>query len=342
MNYYLRCMQEPLVSILIPFKNTEQYLTECLDSIINQSYSNWEVLAINDHSTDSSNKLVGSYAKKDSRFQLFHNEGKGIIEALRMAFKNSRGDYITRMDSDDIMTNSKLEVMLNSLIMHGKQHVAIGQVKYFSNVGISDGYDRYEKWLNKLTSTGTNYSEIYKECVIPSPCWMLHRDDLIECDAFNPNDYPEDYDLTFRFYEHNYNCIPCNQVLHYWRDYPTRTSRTHEHYAQNYFLDIKLTYFLKLDFDESRILTVWGAGFKGKTIAKRLIENNIDFIWICDNPKKIGKHIYNKELFNFETLKALDNPQSIVTVANEDAQLYIKSYFSKLEKQSMIDYFFFC
>ena len=67
MNHYLRWMQEPLVSILIPFKNTEQYLTECLESIINQSYSNWEVLAINDHSTDSSNELVRSYTKNDSR-----------------------------------------------------------------------------------------------------------------------------------------------------------------------------------------------------------------------------------------------------------------------------------
>src|SRR5690606_12708228 len=191
----------------------------------------------------------------------------------------------------------------------------------------SDGYARYERWLNALTKEGNNYAEIYKECVIPSPCWMVHRDDLLACDAFNPNRYPEDYDLTFRFYRHNLNCIPCDKIIHHWRDYATRTSRTHEHYAQNYFLDIKLHYFLQLDYDECRTLTVWGAGFKGKRIAKILKKNKIPFIWICNNPKKIGKHIYNLELQSFKYLNQLQNPQSIVTVANERSQDHIREYF---------------
>ncbi|HLU87871.1 MAG TPA: hypothetical protein VKZ44_08965, partial [Taishania sp.] len=189
---------------------------------------------------------------------------------------------------------------------------------------------------------GNNYAEIYKECVIPSPCWMVHRDDLLACDAFNPNRYPEDYDLTFRFYRHNLNCIPCDKIIHHWRDYATRTSRTHEHYAQNYFLDIKLHYFLQLDYDECRTLTVWGAGFKGKRIAKILKKNKIPFIWICNNPKKIGKHIYNLELQSFKYLNQLQNPQSIVTVANERSQDHIREYFKSQDMHPMRDYFFFC
>lgn len=246
------------------------------------------------------------------------------------------------MDSDDIMTENKLEVMVNQLEIHGKNHVALGLVKYFSHVGISDGYAKYEAWINRLTTNGTNYSEIYKECVIASPCWMLHREDLIACDAFNPNRYPEDYDLTFRFYEHGFKCIPNTELLHYWRDYSTRTSRTHEHYAQNYFLGIKLHYFLKLDYDYTRPITIWGAGFKGKAIAKSLVEQNIPFYWICDNPKKIGKDIYGQQLLPFENLKTIKNPQTIVTVANETEQQHITKYFKKLNMKPMTDYFFFC
>jgi glycosyltransferase involved in cell wall biosynthesis len=335
-------MQKPLVSILTPFKNTEIYLAECLESIIGQTYTNWELLIIDDHSSDASLSIVEDYAKKDARIKLFTNTGNGIIEALRLAFSKSQGSYITRMDSDDIMTPNKIDVLLQSLIKSGPKHLAVGQVKYFSKDGISDGYSRYEIWLNNLTTTGDNYSEIYKECVIPSPCWMLHRDDLIACDAFNPNRYPEDYDLTFRCYQHHFKCIPCNEVLHQWRDYATRTSRTHEHYAQNYFLDIKLHYFLKLDYNPDRMLTVWGAGTKGKTIAKQLIALEIQFVWICDNIKKIGKHIYGKELFNFDTLSSLSSPQSIVTVANHDAQKEITVYFNNQNMVSMQDYFFFC
>lgn len=335
-------MQQGLVSILTPFKNTSLYIEACLTSIINQTYTNWELLIVDDHSTDNSYAIVESFAENDQRIKLLKNEGSGIIEALKLAFKHSEGTFITRMDSDDIMTSNKLEVMSNQLIDNGRNHVALGLVKYFSEVGISNGYAKYETWLNRLTETGTNYSEIYKECVIASPCWMLHREDLIACDAFNPNRYPEDYDLTFRFYENGFKCIPNTELLHHWRDYSTRTSRTHEHYAQNYFLDIKLHYFLKLDYNIARPLTIWGAGFKGKAIAKALVEKQIPFSWICDNPKKIGKDIYGQTLLPFEDLKRLGQPQTIVTVANDDEQQKIKTYFEDLNMKPMVDYFFFC
>ncbi|PNQ73176.1 glycosyl transferase family 2 [Hanstruepera neustonica] len=335
-------MQNELISILTPFKNTAEFLQACLDSIINQTYENWELLIVNDHSTDESNQIVLNYAKSDSRIKLFQNNGTGIIESLRLAFKNSQGTYITRMDSDDIMTPNKLEILIGNLKKYGQGHVAVGKVKYFSDVGISDGYSKYEKWINGLTEKGINYSEIYKECVIPSPCWMIHRNDLILCNAFNPNFYPEDYDLTFRFYKYDMICIPCHNILHHWRDYSTRTSRTHEHYAQNYFLEIKLKYFLELDYDSNRSLVIWGAGFKGKTIAKLLVDNNVPFHWICDNPKKIGKHIYNQEMLPFSVLKTIKNPQSIITVANEQAQKEIRKYFESLNLHPVKDYFFFC
>ncbi len=335
-------MSDSTISILVPFKNTEAYIAECITSILDQTYDHWEAIFVNDHSNDASATIVLSFLKDDKRIKLIKNDGIGIIEALRTALNHSSGDYITRMDSDDIMMPNRLETMLNSLEKFGPKHLAVGQVKYFRTDGISDGYARYERWINRLTAAGTNYSEIYKECVIPSPCWMIQRDDLIACEAFSPNRYPEDYDLTFRFYKAGYTCIPCDEVLLLWRDYATRTSRTHEHYAINYFLDIKVHYFLEIDYDRSRPLTVWGAGNKGKTVAKLLIVNQIPFYWICDNQNKIGKEIYGIELLNFQFLPNLDRPQTIVTVANEDEQKAIVNYFEKQNMTSITDYFFFC
>lgn len=335
-------MSNPLISILVPFKNTAEFLPECLRSVINQSYPYWELLIVDDGSSDESYSIVASFSKTEPRIQLFKNVGVGIIKALQTAFKKSRGEYITRMDSDDIMVQNKLELLLNDLITHGKQHLAIGLVNYFSKSGIGDGYSKYEAWINSLSLEGTNYSEIYKECVIPSPCWMIHREDLVAAGAFDSEIYPEDYDLAFRFYEYGYKCIPCDKVLHKWRDYPERSSRTDPHYSPDYLLDIKLFYFLKLDYDDSRPLTIWGAGDKGKRIAKGLIEKNIPFHWICDNPKKIGRDIYGKPLKPFQFLNQLKNPQSIITVANSDAQIQIRNYLKTLQLQSMTDYFFFC
>lgn len=335
-------MQQPLVSILTPFKNTESYLDECLQSILKQTYTNWELIIVDDHSSDSSYQLVKGYARKDSRIKLLKNTGFGIIDALALALKHSQGELVTRMDSDDIMTDNKIEVMVSKLLKHGQEHVAIGLVKYFAQDGVGPGYKSYEDWLNGLTKTGRNYTEIYKECVIPSPCWMVYKSDLLACDAFNPKIYPEDYDLTFRFYKSKFKCIPCNQVLHHWRDYGTRTSRTHVHYAQNHFTTLKTRHFLDIDYNPKKTLVIWGAGTKGKIMAKILIEEEIPFHWICDNPNKIGKKIYVKTMQPFEDLKHINNPQSLITVANKTAQEEIADFMMRLNFKPLKDYIFFC
>ena len=335
-------MDDTLVSILMPVKNTDKYLTACLDSICNQSETHWELIAVNDHSTDQCNAILTEYASKDQRVKVFQNNGNGIIDALRLAFSKSRGNLITRMDSDDIMHLDKIKILKNNLTIQGEGHIATGFVKYISEKKLGEGFQKYEAWLNRLTREGNNFTEIYKECVIPSPSWMVYRNDLITCKAFEPNYYPEDYDLTFRFYLNDLKPIPCADILHYWRDYPTRTSRTDEHYSDNTFLEIKTHYFLKKEYNKEKNLVVWGAGAKGKSLAKKMIDRSIPFYWICDNPKKVGKHIYDQKLFPFKQLESIENAQSIITVANPKEQEIIKQYFNERGAKSMEDYFFFC
>ncbi len=335
-------MKSPLISILMPVKNTAQFLKECLDSILNQTETNWELIAINDHSTDDSFKILKGYSKKDKRVKVYPNNGEGIINALRLAYAKSNGELITRMDSDDIMSKDKLSVLKSNLLKSGKGHIGVGLVKYFSENHLGEGFKKYESWLNELTKEGKNFEGIYKECSIPSPCWMVFKEDLDQCEAFHPNRYPEDYDLAFLFYLQGLKPITCDTVLHYWRDYATRTSRTHIHYADHTFMDIKSHYFLQLEYDKSKNLVIWGAGDKGKTMAKKLIEKGIEFYWICDNPKKIGKHIYHQKMLPFTALADIENTQSIITVANVNAQKEIRKYFEERNYQPQKDYFFFC
>lgn len=331
-----------LVSIVMPVKNTSLFLEECLNSILNQTYVYWELLAVNDHSTDSSFDILDKYSKKDNRIKVFNNGGSGIIDALRLAYNKSSGVLITRMDSDDIMQPKKLELMVQDLQKNGTGNIALGLVKYFSEEGIGDGFSKYESWLNTLTKKGGNFLEIYKECVVPSPCWMVWKEDFEKSGGFNSEVYPEDYDLGFRFYQYGLKCLPSNELLHLWRDYPTRTSRTNEHYADSSFIEIKTNYFLQLHYDKSKNLVVWGAGKKGKFVAELLLKKNIPFQWICDNPKKIGKEIYNQKMLPFTALDNIKNTQSIVTVASPKAQDEIKMYFDKRGQEPMDDYFFFC
>lgn len=331
-----------LISIVMPVKNTSLFLEECLNSILNQTYTHWELLAVNDHSTDNSFDILHNYSEKDNRIKVFDNDGKGIIDALSLAYKKSSGELITRMDSDDIMQLQKLELMHADLKQNGKGNIALGLVKYFSEEQLGEGFSKYESWLNTLTKKGNNFFEIYKECVVPSPCWMVWREDFDKCGGFNSDVYPEDYDLVFRFYRCGLKCLSSNNLLHLWRDYPTRTSRTDQHYADSSFIEIKTNYFLKLHYDSSRNLVVWGAGKKGKFVAELLLKNDIPFQWICDNPKKIGKDIYNQKMLPFTALDEIENAQSIVTVASPSAKKEIENYFSDRKQLPMKDYYFFC
>jgi len=331
-----------LISILVPFKNTSKYLADCLHSILNQSYIQWELIIVDDHSTDESYTIVEEFSKNDSRIKLHKNIGSGIIDALQLAYKKSKGEFITRMDSDDVMSTNKLEVLHNSLRRYGKGHVSLGLVKYFSDSGINDGFLTYETWLNKLTLKGLNFTEIYKECTIASPCWMLYREDFDKCGGFDSSIYPEDYDLAFRLYRNKIICIQSSDIIHYWRDYANRSSRVQKNYSQENLLKIKLFYFLKLDYNVNKSLVIWGAGKKGKKAASFFIRNNVPFYWICDNPKKIDKNIYGIKLQSFESLKMIANPQSIITVANREAQKNIQQYLKHHHMKPIEDYIFFC
>jgi glycosyltransferase involved in cell wall biosynthesis len=317
-------MSTPLISIIMPVKNAGPFLEACLDSIQNQSYKNYELIAINDHSSDNSLEILHNYVHRFASLLVLNNNGLGIIDALKTGYAAQNGQFITRMDADDSMPPKKLEYLLDSLQNAGDGYVATGLVKYFSEGQLGEGYQKYEAWLNGLTEASRNFDERYKECVIPSPCWMMKTSDFEKIGGFNSTTYPEDYDLVFRMFEGEMKVVGVREICHHWRDHGQRASRNDENYADNNFLDLKLSYFLKLDYKPNKELFLWGAGNKGKYLAKQLIQQNIPFQWVCNNPKKIGKHIYDKILGDTFKSKPNEETQIIVAVANEESQESIK------------------
>jgi len=336
-------MDKPLlISILMPVFNASQHLSACLESILAQDELHWELIAIDDQSTDNSLSILNAAAKKDVRIHCYSNQEKGIIPALRLAFQKSNGQLISRMDADDLMTKDKLQQLKTVLVKGGKGLVATGLVKYFSDTTLMDGYLRYERWLNELSRAGNHYEAIYQECVLPSPCWMIWREDLLACGAFEPDVYPEDYDLCFRFYRKGLKLKASQKVLHHWRDHAQRSSRNDPHYAQQQYFDLKLPYFLELDYQKERPLILWGAGKKGKQLAYKLKAAGIDFRWITNNPKKQGKHIGGCLVESEDLLVKLPNAQVMVAIAGPDERIAIRQKLDSSGRQIGKDYFFFC
>ncbi len=330
------------VSVLMPVFNASSFLEACLESICAQAYQNWELLAVDDFSTDDSLDILKRYAQSDDRIHVFSNTEKGIIPALRLAYTNSKGRFITRMDADDLMPKDKLLVMSQALTEVGAGHLVTGKVAYFSDTGLQDGYRRYADWLNSLVDQQNHWTEIFRECVIPSPAWMITRNDLDVCGAFEPNNYPEDYDLVFRFFQHGLQVVGLDHLVHHWRDHQSRTSRTDDTYALNAYFGIKIQYLQSLKLLDSKTIILWGAGRKGKDLAQRLIDQTLDFQWTCNVPSKWGHTIYGQHMQKPQEVLQYENPLVLIAVSGPADQIALEEELIQVGLIKGESYYFFC
>jgi len=319
-----------MVSIVIPYKNPLPYFEDCLKSIVNQSYKKLQIILVNDHSTDDSEKLALKYSIEDSRIELVNNIGSGIVDALNTGSEIAKGKFITRMDADDIMSENKIEI-LRSLIEKKKiKHIAVGSVKYFaSKKQMGKGYLKYANWLNDLTSNEGNFTEIYKECTIPSCCWMMHRSDFENIKGFKKLNYPEDYDFLFRVYYKQIKLTTTKEIIHLWRDHPMRTSRNSKDYLFENFIPLKVNYLIENELGTKEELVLWGSGKKGKLVAKKLIEKNCSFSWVSDNQQKIGLEIYQQKIQSTELLKLEKKKLIICSISSKDFKTPENSKYNK-------------
>lgn len=108
-------MQDKIVSIILPVFNAERFLPQCLDSILGQSYLQWELIAVNDGSKDRSLEILKSYEKRDDRIHIISKKNEGVSIARNVALSQVRGEYIYFVDSDDIVMQDALSILIRTL-----------------------------------------------------------------------------------------------------------------------------------------------------------------------------------------------------------------------------------
>lgn len=263
----------------MPYRNAEKWITKTIESVIMQDYADWELICIDDHSTDGSRGIVEQFAFKDPWIKSYTNPGKGIIDALQHGLRMSTGNYITRMDADDIMPQGRLTAFRNALYGAKSKTVVTGKVKYFSDNEVSPGYIKYENWLNERIEKRDHFDHIFRECVIASPNWMAQKEDLIKENIFEELIYPEDYSMTLQWHNKGFKIKSVNKETLHWREHPERTSRNSEIYDQQSFFKLKINYFIDLFSTETKRIGILGAGTKGKITADLLTERGIKFNW---------------------------------------------------------------
>lgn len=145
--------QSPLVSIIMPAFNAEKYLKESVDSILNQTYKNWELLIINDGSSDNTEKLISEYVAQDSRIFGLENEGnKGLVFTRNKGLQAAKGKYVANLDSDDIAYPNRLNLQINYLEENPNVVLLGSSCELIDEKGNHLGFEKREIGQNQIKS----------------------------------------------------------------------------------------------------------------------------------------------------------------------------------------------
>jgi glycosyltransferase involved in cell wall biosynthesis len=205
---------KPLISVILPVYNAEKYLNEALNSILEQTYSNLEIIIVNDGSTDDSKNIISAYSDKRI-ISIHHQQNKGLIESLNTGIKFAKGDYIARMDADDISFVNRIQDQVKYLIDNPSISI-VGSHAIFFKEDINMPIQNWDLELKTNTSKEIKKALIWENCIIhPSVCM---RSQIAKSLLYKPiqKNY-EDYDLWLRASAINEKIAKINKPLLYYR-----------------------------------------------------------------------------------------------------------------------------
>ncbi|MGK7313357.1 MAG: glycosyltransferase [Candidatus Longimicrobiales bacterium M2_2A_002] len=283
----------PRVSILMPCRDAAEHIDAAIASIRGQTFADFEVVAVDDGSTDGTFDRLCDWAGRDGRVRPLQGHGRGLVPSLATALATAQGEIVARMDADDIAAPTRLQKQV-ALLDDDPRIAACGTgVIYFPETAVRDGARRYETWINGLVTHDEIARGIFVECPIPHPTLMIRRHVLLAVGGYRELGWPEDYDLVLRVWAAGYRLGKVPEVLLRWREYPERASRTDARYGDVEFRRIKIFFLQHTLLAPDRHAVVWGAGPIGKTLARELADAGTRIAAFVDvDPNKIGQEIH--------------------------------------------------
>lgn len=329
----------PLVSVLLPVRDGAAHLAEAIASLVAQTLSDFEVIAVDDGSTDATPELLASWADRDPRVRVLAQDPEGIVAALEHARAHARSRYVARMDADDVAEPRRLEAQLRLMEKCPELSGCGCLVRYFPDEIVRDGARRYEAWINGLVEPDEIEEAIFVECPLAHPTFFLHAEALESAGGYRETQGPEDYDLLLRMWArgHRFGKVP--EVLLRWREDPERLSRTDPRYAPEAFLATKLRYLTTTLLRGGRGVIIWGAGPVGKTMARALAAAGTEVEAFVDlDPRKIGQEIHGAPVVDTEGGLCIDGPLHLAAVGQEGARDRITALLESAGKRAMEDF----
>lgn len=265
--------------MVLPVHNAETTIEETLKSILKQSFEDFELVVVDDGSCDKSASIIRQIAANDCRIRHFHLRHGGIARALNFGIKISSGQYIARMDADDIAHPDRLKLQSEYLDKHPQTGLVASLVNYTGNAEANAGYAGYVEWINSISKHCDIPVKRFVESPFAHPSVMFRSILSRMFGGYHEGPVPEDYELWLRWMHHGVEMAKVPRYLLDWYDHTERLSRTHDHYSYQNFYRVKAKYlrlFLKRKFQEQLPeIWVWGAGRQVNNRVAPIVERGL-------------------------------------------------------------------
>ena len=258
----------PKISVLLPCYNAAATLEPTLESIAAQTLTDFEVIAVDDGSTDETAAILAGWAEGDPRFYCLSLAHAGIIPALNAGLEQCAAEYVARMDADDLMHPTWLEKQAAYLDQHPETALVSSLVAGFPAGELRQGFQIYIEWLNTLTTHAEICREIFVESPLCHPTVTFRKQVVLELGGYEERGWAEDYDLWLRMYLAGMQFAKIPETLVEWREHPKRLTRTDSRYSLENFLRAKAHYLAQGPLAERDEVIIWGPGTHGKRLSK--------------------------------------------------------------------------
>jgi glycosyltransferase involved in cell wall biosynthesis len=318
--------------VLLPVRDEEPYLAGCLESLSAQTLPDFEVVAIDDGSTDGTPEILAAHARADFRFRVLRQEQAGMVAASERARAEARAPLIARMDGDDVALPERLELQVAAIEEEGLAAVG-GQVEYFPEP--TDGMRAYAAWLNSLVTVEATMRDLWIECPLPGP-GLTARAELV---SYRDRGWPEDYDLVLRIREGGGRFRNVDRLVHRWRDHPERLTRTQPAYTLDAFRRCKVHFLRRTLLAGNRAAVVWGAGPTGKALARELLAAGTPLAAFVEvDPRKLDKQIHGAPVVSVERASDFPGALALGAVSGPEGRARVRELASGLGFTEGIDF----
>lgn len=293
-----------LISVIVPVYNVEKYLPQCIDSILNQTEKNLEIILVDDGSLDNSGKICDEFSKKDDRIVVIHKKNNGLSSARNAGLEIAKGNYIGFVDSDDWLDKSMYEVLLKLLKENNSD---ISCCDFFKTANSNDSIPHIDNEIinsyNNIESLNNFYNGLYTQTVV---AWnKLYKRELFKDISYPVGKIHEDEGTTYKLYYKANKITYTNRPLYYYRITPN---------------SITTSKFNKKRLD---IIDVY--------------DEKVKFIKDINNEEIYSKTLkwYLFKLINcyFECSNNIENNTEYLTLINQKVSETYKSYIQSNKKQ---------